>query len=66
MRTGAASIENSDSSSIDNSSRSRPPYSFAPLIQMSSTLSSLGRNSSVSVAENSMMASSGCHCGHSG
>ncbi len=66
MRTGANSIENRVSRIIDSNRRIPPPYSREPWIQISTTLSSLGRNSSVSVAENSAIASCGCHCGHSG
>ena len=43
-----------------------PAIGFSPWMQTSSTLSSLGRNSSVMVAENSAMASCGCQRGHSG
>ncbi|MCY1465852.1 hypothetical protein D9M71_840540 [compost metagenome] len=59
-------MENSISSSIDRVTLKRPPNSFAPLAQIRMTLSSLGRNSSTMVVENSAMAFSGCHCGHNG
>lgn len=66
MRTGASNMENSISISIDKVTLTRPPYSTAPLAQIRMTLSSLGRNSSTMVVENSATAFSGCHCGHSG
>ncbi|MNH36848.1 hypothetical protein D3C79_976840 [compost metagenome] len=59
-------MENSISISIDKVTLTRPPNSVAPLAQIRMMLSSLGRNSSTMVVENSAMARSGCHCGHSG
>ena len=58
MRTGASSTENSISISIEMNRRNAPPYSFAPLAQISTMLSSFGRNNSTSVVENSAIASS--------
>lgn len=66
MRTGASSTENSISISIEMNRRNAPPYSFAPLAQISTMLSSFGRNNSTSVVENSAIASSGRHCGQTG
>ena len=66
IRTGASSMENNISSSIDRVTLNLPPNSLAPLAQIKMMLSSLGRNNSTMVVENSATALSGCHCGHSG
>ena len=66
MRTGASSTENSTSSSNDNVTRQKPPYSFVPLHQISKMLNNFGRNNSTMVEAKSAIASSGRHCGHTG
>ncbi|MCY1371280.1 hypothetical protein D9M69_584150 [compost metagenome] len=66
IRTGASSMENNISRSIDRVTLNLPPNSFAPLAQIRMMLNSFGRNSSTMVVENNAIALSGCHCGHSG
>lgn len=56
----------STSSSNDNVTRQKPPYSFVPLHQISKMLNNFGRNNSTIVEAKSAIASSGRHCGHTG